>query len=243
MTRRSCLREWSLTKHYAGQWPFFALRCHTPLAAELLAEDELPHFGEALGRNDGLLVRDGACWLVSESDGQILVGQVDVNTSRVFAQQRRWPSPRPQGHGFASPLPDGGLAVTAPGVVTAYDADGRVRWTHPLDTWEDPQIASGACTPGGAGRLLLVTAPGPTGNGPYAGDLCLALDMQSGKPVSHTSLPSTSADYIFQQALTDPGQLLLDATQGDTFYSLAVPVDSSALHAEPVGLEDEPSPA
>ncbi|MER5556875.1 hypothetical protein ABT001_35420 [Streptomyces sp. NPDC002793] len=213
---------------------------YTPLAVELLAEDELRNVGEALGRNDGFLVRNGACWLVSESDGQILVGHVDANTSRVFAQQGRWPSPRPQGHGFASPLPDGGLAVATAGLVTAYDADGHVRWTHRLDTWDDPQIASSACTPDGTGHLLLVTAPGPTGNGSYAGDLCLALDIRSGKPVSHTVLPSASAGYVFQQSLTDPGRLLLDAAQGDTFYSLAVRVEAGALHAEPVGLEDEP---
>ncbi|MEV7481263.1 hypothetical protein [Streptomyces halstedii] len=213
---------------------------YTPLTAELLAEDELPYAEAALGRNDGFLVRNGACWLVSESDGRILVGHVDADTSRVFARQLSWPSPSPEGHGFASPLPDGGLAVAAPRLVTVYDADERVRWTHPLDSWDDTQLATSACTPDGTGHLLLVTAPGHSGDNPYAGDLCLALDVRSGKPVSRTVLPSASAGYLFQQSLTDPGRLLLDAAEGDTFHSLAVRAENGALHVEPVGLEDEP---
>ncbi|MFE4214940.1 RHS repeat domain-containing protein [Streptomyces sp. NPDC056844] len=56
-------------------------------------------------------------------------------------------------------------------------------------------------------------------------------------------LPSALAGYIFQQSLTYPGRLLLDAAQGDTFYSLAVRAEPGALHAEPVGLEMNPSPA
>ncbi|WP_405603669.1 PQQ-like beta-propeller repeat protein [Streptomyces sp. NBC_01410] len=213
---------------------------YTHLAAELIAQGQFPGLG--LHRNDAWLVRDRETWLVSETASEIVVGRVDEDPSRVFSGQHRWPSPQPgRSHGFASPLPDGGLAVSGSSVVTVYDADGRVRWAYEHEPWADQHIASGACVADPSGRRLLATMAGPMeAGGSYRGDLCVALDLADGRRVTQTVLPSASAGYIFQQSHTDPAQMFLDAAQGDTFFSLAVTFEDEALRAEPVGLEDEP---
>lgn len=210
--------------------------------AELLAEDELPGFHDRHTHHDAFLVRNRACWLVSASGGETIVGRVSADPSRVFAEQRHWPSPGPdQGRGFASPLPDEGLAIIGHSLVTVYDADTRVRWTHAFEPWHDQDNATAACTPNGTGRRLLITTPSPdAGNGAYQGDLCVALDLADGRHITHTPLPSATAGYVFQQSLTDPHRLFLDALQGDAFYSLRVSLDDDALHTEPVGAENEP---
>ncbi|MER6994867.1 hypothetical protein [Streptomyces sp. NPDC000410] len=215
---------------------------YTHLAAELLAQETLPGFGEWRGHHDAWQARDRANWLVARDKGEITVGRIDEDPSRVFAWQRRWSSPQPgPSHGFASPLPDGGLAVSGSGIVTVYEANGRVRWAHEHEPWFDQHIASGACVADPSGRRLLVTMAGPTEeDGSYPGDLCVALDLADGGRMAETVLPSASAGYSFQQSLTDPTQIFLNAAMGDTFHSLLVTLKDDALWAEPVGLEDEP---
>ncbi|MFJ8646422.1 hypothetical protein ACIRNI_09885 [Streptomyces sp. NPDC093546] len=212
---------------------------YTPLAAELVAEEEFP--GIDLYAHDAWLVRHGAIWLVAEADGEIVVGRVDGGPARVFAERRRWPVPRPgRGHGFASPLPDGGLAVSGSDAITVYEADGQVRWTYEHQPWADQRNASAACTADASGHRLVATVPGPMEAGsPYGGDLCMALDLSDGRRLRETVLPSASAGYVFQQSLTDPGHLLLNAAQGDTFFSLVVTSTQDDLRAEPLGLDDE----
>ncbi|WP_328862297.1 hypothetical protein [Streptomyces sp. NBC_00306] len=212
----------------------------TRFAAELMAQEEFPGF--ALHPRDAWLVCDGACWLVAERTGETIVGRVDEDSSRVLTRQRRWPSPRPgPGHGFASPLPDGGLAVSGRDAITVYDADGWVRWTYSHDAWPgEGNIGSGACVADASGRLLLATVSGPAEPGSYPGDLCIALDLAGGRRVTQTVLPSASSGYTFQRSLTDPSQVFLDAAGGDTFHSLVITVEDDALRAQPVGLEDEP---
>ncbi|MFH8616784.1 hypothetical protein ACH4E8_17115 [Streptomyces sp. NPDC017979] len=215
------------------------------LSAELVAQEPFPGFGDRHGRFDAWLARQGATWLVSETgaDLDIVVGKVSRDPSRIFEEVRTWPSPRPgHSHGFASPLPDGGLAVTGSGVVTVYGADGAIRWQYEHEPWGDERLGSGACVPDGAGRLLLVTTPGPDPDPdlPYDGDLCVALDLTDGRPVARVTIPSASAGYVFQQSLTDPPQLYLTALQGDTYYGLSISVDDDALRWETVGLENEP---
>ncbi|MEU3303940.1 hypothetical protein ABZ729_29620 [Streptomyces sp. NPDC006678] len=215
---------------------------YTHLAAELLAQETFPGFGVRSGHHDAWQVRDRANWLVAATQGEIVVGRIDEDPSRVFAWQRRWPSPQPwRRHGFASPLPDGGLAVSGSGIVTVYEADGRLRWAYEHKPWFDEGIASGACVADPSGLRLLVTTVGPTKeDGSYPGDLCVALDLATGRRVAGTVLPSASAGYSFQQSLTDPAQLFLNAAMGDTFYSLQVTLEDDALRTQPVGLEEEP---
>ncbi|MER6994460.1 hypothetical protein [Streptomyces sp. NPDC000410] len=215
---------------------------YTHLAAECLAQETLPGFGERRGHHDAWQARDRANWLVAGTKGEITVGRVDEDPSRVFAWQRRWPSPQPgRSHGFASPLPDGGLAVSGSGIVTVYEADGRVRWTYEHEPWFDHRVASGACVADPSGRRLLVTMPGLLETeGPYPGDLCVALDLADDRRVAATLLPSASAGYSFQQSLTDPTQIFLNAAMGDTFHSLLVTLENDVLRVRPVGLEDEP---
>lgn len=214
----------------------------TRLDARLLAQDELPGIGDGLGHNDGWLVRDRANWLVAEAEDGIVAGRVAQDTTRVFAERRRWPSPQPgRSHGFASPLPDRGLAVSGRDAVTVYEPDGRVRWVYAHHPWPDRTIGSGACCPDASGQRLLATTLGPlAADGSYPGDLCVALDLADGRPVARTTLPSASAGYTFQQSLTDPGQLFLDAAMGDTFYSLGVWWEGDVLRVEQVGMAEEP---
>ncbi|MCD7443450.1 hypothetical protein K4B79_35210 [Streptomyces lincolnensis] len=212
------------------------------VSAELLAEEELPGYGSRSGRYDSFLVRDRACWLVSATGDEPLVGRVAAETSRLFAEQRRWPAPRPgHGHGFASPLPDGGLATVDNGLVTVYDGASGVRWRHEFDPWSDSENAGASCVADASGRRLLVTTTGDLGaDGSYAGDLCVALDLADGRPVTETVLPSATAGYVFQQSLTDPAQLFLDALMGDTFHSLAVTLRDDILRVENIGVENDP---
>jgi hypothetical protein len=212
------------------------------ITAELLAEEELPGFGDRSTRLDAFLVRDRACWLVSEAGAETVVGRVAADASRVFDGQRRWPSPEPgHDHGFASPLPDGGLALVGDSLVTVYDARARVRWTYAFEPWHDRRNATASCVADATGRRLLVTTPGPdSGEGAYPGDLCVALDLADGRRVTHTVLPSATAGYLFQQSLTDPGQVFLDALMGDTFHSLAVTLRNETPHVENIGVENDP---
>ncbi|MEU7277474.1 hypothetical protein AB0A69_01570 [Streptomyces sp. NPDC045431] len=210
-----------------------------PLAAVLIAEEEFP--GIDLHAHDAWLVRDGAVWLVAEAGDEIVVGRVAEDPARVFAERRRWPVPRAgRGHGFASPLPDGGLAVSGGDTVTVYAASGQVRWTYEHQPWADQRTASAACTADASGHRLIATMAGPMEAGePYGGDLCVALDLSDGRRLREAVLPSASAGYVFQQSLTDPGRLLLNAAQGDTFFSLVVTSTQGVLRAEPLGLDDE----
>ncbi|MFI1363051.1 hypothetical protein [Streptomyces griseochromogenes] len=213
--------------------------CHT---AELLAEQELPGYRDCSTRHDSFLVRDRSCWLVSRSGDETVVCRVAADASRLFAEQRHWPCPRSgEEHGFASPLPDGGLALIVNGLVTVYDIAGRVRWTYRFQPWPDAHNATPACTPDASGRRLLVTTTGRPGrDGLYRGDLCVALDLADGRHVTDTVLPSATAGYIFQQSRTDPGQVFLDALMGDTFHSLEVTLRDDALHTANIGLENDP---
>ncbi|MFI2203778.1 hypothetical protein ACH47Z_23965 [Streptomyces sp. NPDC020192] len=210
--------------------------------ARLLAEEELPGLAaRARDHLDTFLVRHQACWLVSEPGGDVVVGRVAAESSLVFAERRRLPATAADAPGgFVSPLPDGGLAVAGNGRVTVYDADARVRWTYEFEPWTDPNAGSPACVTDGGGRHLLVTTTGPgMTDRPYPGDRCVVLDLSDGRTVTHTTLPSASAGYIFQQSLTDPAQIFLDALQGDTFYSRVLTLAGDTLRAETVG-DDEP---
>lgn len=212
----------------------------TRLAAELLAEEDIPGFAERFGWYDAFLTRAGANWLITESEGGLAVGRVADDPSRVLGEVRRWPSPLPAGQlGYASPLPDGGLAVCGNGLVAVYAADGRVRWAHEFEGW-DAGSASPSCIADAAGTRLLVTVPGPEGAaGAYPGDLCVALDLADGRRVAQAQLPSASAGYAFKQSITHPSQVFLDALQGDTFFTFAVTLQDEALRAESIGLPTE----
>ncbi|AWT44092.1 MULTISPECIES: hypothetical protein [Streptomyces] len=206
--------------------------------AELLAEEELPGAATRSDSYDAFLVRDRACWLVSRTVDGPLVAKVSADVSRVFESRRSWPSPRPgKERGFASPLPDGGLAVIGNGLVTVYDAAAEVRWTYAFQPWPDVYHAGPSCTADGTGRRLLVTTPGPL-EAPYRGDLCVALDLVDGRPVAETVLPSATAGYVFQQSLADPHQVFLGALQGDTFYAFEVTPADEELRATDFGEND-----
>ncbi|MFI2375390.1 hypothetical protein ACH5AO_10000 [Streptomyces sp. NPDC018964] len=211
---------------------------HPRTVVELLAEEELPGFGGRSTRRDAFLVRDAACWLLARNGDETVVGPVAADRTRVFAEQRRWPCPDP---GFTSPLPDGGLAVVGNGLLTVYGADTRRRWTVEFEPWHDEGNAGPACVADASGSRLLVTLPGPdAGNGTYAGDLCVALDMTDGRHIARTVLPSATAGYVFQQSLTDPAEIFLDALQGDTFHSLRVDLTDDTLQTQSVGADNEP---
>ncbi|MFI6872126.1 hypothetical protein ACIBL6_01660 [Streptomyces sp. NPDC050400] len=207
---------------------------------DLLAEEEFAGYGACSSGYDSFLTRDGANWLVARTGDTIAVARVAAGTGRVLDEVRRWPHPRPDGgRAYASPLPDGGLAVVGDGLVTVYEADARVRWTHEFTPWTAGTGASPACVADPAGRRLLVTTPGDLPARPYPGDLCVALDLADGRPVGRAQLPSASAGYAFKQSLTHPAQLLLDAAQGDTFFTLAIGAADGGLSADRTGLPTE----
>ncbi|MEV3859504.1 hypothetical protein AB0J38_35010 [Streptomyces sp. NPDC050095] len=212
------------------------------IAAELLAEEELPGHGDRSSWYDAFLVRDRSCWLVAEDAAGTVAARVAADPSRILAERRRGPSaPAGETRGFVSPLKDGGLAVVGEGRVTVYDDAARARWSHAFEPWSDRGNASASCVDDASGRRLLVTTPGPdAGDGAYAGDLCVALDLADGRRVAHAVLPSATAGYAFQQSLTDPAQLLLNALQGDTFYGLEVSLRDDVLHVAEFGLENDP---
>ncbi|MEU6391936.1 hypothetical protein [Streptomyces sp. NPDC046939] len=207
-------------------------------AAELLAEEEVPGYGARFARCDSFLIRDRACWLVAESEDGPWAGRVSADVSRILDERCRAGA----GRGFVSPLKDGGLAVAGADRVVVYDAGARVRWEYVFGGWADRNNASASCVDTADGRRLLVTVPGPdTGDGAYAGDLCVALDLADGRRVAEAVLPSATAAYAFQQSLTDPAQILLSALQGDTFYGLQVTADGGDRPAvAEVGLENDP---
>ncbi|MEU2929979.1 hypothetical protein ABZ636_33760 [Streptomyces sp. NPDC007251] len=213
------------------------------ITAELLAQEELPGL-ESRSRNhlDTFLVRDRACWLVSEREGSVVVGRVASDPDRVLAERRSWPVPRPgQNQGFVSPLPDAGLATVDRGLVTVYGQDGSPRWTYEFQPWPDEDTAGGACVPVGTAGRLLVTTTGSIGDdGLLGADVCVCLDLADGRPVAEAELPSATAGYVFQQSLTDPAQIFLDALMGDTCFSLELSLEDDAVHVRPVGDDDEP---
>jgi hypothetical protein len=213
------------------------------ITAELLAQEELPGLDHRSHNHlDTFLVRDGACWLVSETEGRVVVGLVASDTDRVLAERRSWPVPGPgRNQGFVSPLPDGGLAAVDNGSVSVHDSDGGLRWRYEFRPWPDEDTAGGACVPVGSARRLLVTTTGHIGDdGLLGADLCVCLDLADGRRVADTELPSATAGYVFQQSLTDPAQIFLDALMGDTFFSLELSLDGDAVSARPVGDDDEP---
>ena len=212
------------------------------IAAELLAEEELPGYGNRSSWYDAFLVRDRSCWLVSEDVSGTVAGRVSDDPSRILAERRRGPAaPAGEVRGFVSPLKDGGLAVVGDGLVTVYDEGAGARWTYAFEPWSDRGNASASCVDDASGRHLLVTTPGPdAGDGAYPGDLCVALDLADGRRVTHAVLPSATAAYTFQQSLTDPAQLLLNALQGDSFYGLEVALRGESLHVAEFGLENDP---
>lgn len=213
---------------------------YTHVVAELLAEEEFTGF--EYFAHDAWQTRDRANWLVARTAGGIVAGRIGAASSAGLFDRldRPVPGPAEGGRGFATPLPDGALAVAASGLVTVREPDGRVRWTLEHEPWHHRHIAAGACAADASGRRLLVTMAGPTDGGSYEGDLCVVLDLADGRRLAHTVLPSASAGYGFQQSLTDPGELFLNAAQGDTFHSLRLTLDGERLTAEPVGYEDEP---
>ncbi|MBT2478186.1 hypothetical protein [Streptomyces sp. ISL-94] len=185
----------------------------THVNAVLLAEERLPGIGSGYFRPDAWQVRNGAVWMVGREDKDLVLARVSEDQSRVFDGQELRAAPGPALRtAFVSPLPDGALAVIGSGYVAVVEADGRTRWRYEHESWADERIATGACTADSSGRRLLVTVPGPTNpDGPYPGDLIVVLDLADGRLLAQTVLPSASAGYGFQQSLTDPAQIFLDA--------------------------------
>ncbi|MBW5484303.1 hypothetical protein [Streptomyces bambusae] len=219
----------------------------THVGAVLLAEERLPGIGPGYFRSDAWQVRDGAVRMVGREGEDLLLARISADPVRIFdARERRaapriGPRPDARRTSFASPLPDGALAVLGSGYAAVVEADGRTRWTYEHEPWADEHTASGACTTDASGTRLLVTTPGPMPAGaPYAGDLLVVLALADGRLLGQTVLPSASAGYGFQQSLTDPAQIFLDAPQGDTCHALLVTLDGDVPRAEHVGYEDEP---
>jgi hypothetical protein len=73
------------------------------------------------------------------------------------------------------------------------------------------------------------------------GDVCVALDLTTGKPVAQETLPSLDGIYKFLHCLAAQEETFLNAAQGqDPAYSLLVCVDGDALRYRVVGTIDEP---
>ncbi|MFF0558635.1 hypothetical protein [Streptomyces sp. NPDC004266] len=184
--------------------------------ARLLAGEAVPGVVEAFGNLDGLLLRDGAHWLVTRHGGTITIGKVDVDPSRVFSDRAMWTDPNPDASGtYCSPLPGGAMAISGREAVTVYEPDGTVRWEHRHREWQHSPEATGACAPDPAGRVLLTTMAGPLGaDGLSTGDICRALDLATGEVLSEHLLPSRAAAYEFQGLPDARPEVLLTASMG-----------------------------
>ncbi|MEU2236765.1 hypothetical protein [Streptomyces vietnamensis] len=184
--------------------------------ARLLASEAVPGVVEAFGNLDGLLLRDGAYWLVTRHEGTITLAKVDADPSRVLADLATWTDPDPDTSGtYCSPLPGGAMAISGRETVTVHEADGTVRWEHRHRDWQHSPEATGACTPDPAGRVLLATMAGPLGaDGLSMGDICRALDLATGEVLSEYVLPSRAAAYEFQEFPDARPEVLLTASMG-----------------------------
>ncbi|MFD9221875.1 hypothetical protein ACFWDI_18120 [Streptomyces sp. NPDC060064] len=216
---------------------------YAAVSAELTASDDLPGLGASQGRLDRWSVREGANWLVTQVEAAIRVARIADGPDTVFAWQRSWPAPDPEEeHAYCSPVPGGGLAVSGRHRITVCDADGGVRWVYEHAAWSERNMGYGACTPDPSGSHLLATIaatvePGRT----YPGDLCVALDLATGKPLAETVLPSSSAMYEFQQSLAPQAEVFLTVGQGqDDAHSFLVALQKGMLHVTGVGIPDEP---
>ncbi|WP_328945872.1 hypothetical protein OG259_34995 [Streptomyces sp. NBC_00250] len=181
----------------------------------LLASEPVPGVAEAWGRLDGSMRRDGAHWLVVRGEGTITIGKVDADPSRVLGDRATWTDPEPgTSDTYCSPLPGGAMAFSGPESVTVHEADGAVRWEH-RHRPQGTGASSGACAPDPAGRVLLVAMAGPFEPGrPYAGDVCLALDLATGEVLGEHVLPSRVAAYEFQGFPEGSPDVLLTASMG-----------------------------
>ncbi|KQX50104.1 hypothetical protein ASE09_16915 [Streptomyces sp. Root66D1] len=232
-------------------WP----SCYTPdteqeehmnylrLPARLLASESLPGVSEALGNMDGWLLRDGAHWLVTRHEGTITTSRISTDHSQVVADRTTWPAPAADGSDtYCSPLPDGALATITREAVTVQEPDGTVRWERRHRDWQHSPEASGACTPDPAGRVLLATMAGPLGaDGLSKGDICRALDLDTGEVLAERVLQSFSATYAFQQFPVARSEVLLTASMGqDGTQCLLIAYTAGRLDARPAGTAEEP---
>ncbi|MEU9012894.1 hypothetical protein AB0D12_24650 [Streptomyces sp. NPDC048479] len=212
-------------------------------SAELTASGDFPGLEEALGKLDRWLVREGANWLVTQVEAEIRVARIADGPDAVFAWQRSWPAPEPdEEHGYSSPVPGGGLAVSGRHCITVYDADGGVRWVYEHAAWDERGMGRGASTPDPSGSHLFATIASPVEPGrTYPGDLCMALDLATGKPVAETVVPAYSAMYEFQQSLAPQAEVFLNVGQGqDDAHSLLVALQEGTLNVTGAGIPDEP---
>ncbi|HET6357134.1 hypothetical protein [Streptomyces sp.] len=211
--------------------------------AELTASDELPGLHASLGELDRRLVRDGANWLVARDGSEIRLGRISADPGMVFDVRHSWQDLGPASADvYVSPAPGGALAVSDRDSVTLHESDGRVRWTFPHREW--PGGAYGACCPDPSGGVVLAVTPPPVRPAEgYAKEVCVALDLATGKVLAETELPSRYGIYEFQQALfAAQDQVFLNAAQGQTeAYSLLVSLRHGALDVQTVGTFDEPS--
>ncbi|MFJ3921680.1 hypothetical protein [Streptomyces sp. NPDC090022] len=204
---------------------------------ELMAGEEVPP-------DCRWLVRGGAYWVVAPAGDGVRVGRV---------------APAGRGEGvvawrdgvfgggarYASPVPGGGVAVGGPGTVTVYEADGRERWAHGHPAWD----GVGACTADPAGAHLFAVVPAAAVPGrDYPGEVCVALDLVTGKPVAAVALPGSGATYAFQQSLAPRArEVQLNVIQGqgqgrarDAAHALLVELYDGTLHTVGIGRWDEP---
>ncbi|RNF84679.1 hypothetical protein EEJ42_43965 [Streptomyces botrytidirepellens] len=120
---------------------------------------------------------------------------------------------------------------------------GEVRWVYRHDAWSEGGMGCGACAADPSGRYLFATTPGHLDPGrPYEGDLCVALDLATGKLVAEAVLPSFSAMYSLQHSLAvNEGVVFLTAGQGqDEAYSLLVSLSDGEVVVRQAGVVDEP---
>ncbi|MFB7369952.1 hypothetical protein ACFC0D_08940 [Streptomyces sp. NPDC056222] len=206
--------------------------------AELTATEELPGLGAALGRLDSLLVRDGAYWIVARDGARVEAGRLSGDTSIVFDVRhgRRLPGTE---RAYVTPVPAGGLAVSAGDSVTLHEADGSVRWTFPHPAW--PTGAYGACAPDPSGTALLaVVQPGVEAE---RNEVLVVLDLATGAVLASGTLPTHWGTYAFQQPLGPAAaqEVFLNAAQGqEEAYSLLVASAPERLEITQVGGYDEP---